>query len=71
MVGSNIVDKMAGEHLYKAVRAFRKHDFEKADRRIEDLVTASNAMLSRQEFNPTEAGMNLKDVIRLEVKHKW
>ena len=71
MVGSNIVDKMAGDHLYKAVRAFRKHDFEKAERRIDDLVTASNALLMPREFNPMESKMTLREVIRLEVKHKW
>jgi hypothetical protein len=71
MINADIVNKMAGEHLYSAVHAWRKMDYLKVDARIERTLTACEALISPTEFNNREFKTTFLDVVRLEVKHMW
>lgn len=71
MIDTDTVNRLAGEHLYGAVHAFRRQDYIRADRRLDRALTACEALLLPTQFDNRHFKTTFFDVLRLEVKHQW
>ena len=67
----NSVNKMAGEHLYRAIHARNDAKYELADRRIDRAITACESIMGPDDWKVREKLCSVREIVLLEVKAWW
>ena len=70
-ISTEEVNRMCGQHLEQAVRAMRRKNYEKVDRKLELLLTTCEALLSPMDFNNRNFKTDFREVLVQEVKYRW